>query len=258
MEVLFYAVFFMVGALLGAVVTGWRARQRQQDFDLLKRAQDRRIAELEQRPAADDVARQQSHWQQQMQQLEAALAHARTAHDQLQDSWPDREAAARQSALDELGQAQAVRTAQLNATLAEEHALLRQDIESLLGIVQVVERWHDELQVILVNNRELKSQNEEFARIVKNVVMLALNAAIEAARAGEHGRGFAVVADGVRNLALTSADVARQYQQNLHKNDLITTTTFQDMQASSNMIRNAVFGLRAAAGKIDAAMAAAG
>ncbi len=258
MEIGFYAASLLAGLLMGAVFTGWRARQRQQDFDLLRRAQDRRIAELESRPHPQDVAQQQRQWQQELDALQRALADAAATHAADEHAWAAREAAARQSVMDELGQQQAARAAQLNATLAEEHALLRQDIESLLGIVQVVERWHDELQVILVNNRELKSQNEEFARIVKNVVMLALNAAIEAARAGEHGRGFAVVADGVRNLALTSADVARQYQQNLHKNDLITTTTFQDMQASSNMIRNAVFGLRAAAAKIDAAMAAAG
>ncbi|MBB5192155.1 methyl-accepting chemotaxis protein [Silvimonas terrae] len=258
MEIGFYAAFLLAGLLIGAVFTGWRARQRQQDFDLLRRAQDRRIAELENRPNPQDVAQQQRQWQQELDTLHRALADAASARAADEHAWAGREAAARQSVMDELGQQYAARAAELNATLAEEHALLRQDIESLLGIVQVVERWHDELQVILVNNRELKSQNEEFARIVKNVVMLALNAAIEAARAGEHGRGFAVVADGVRNLALTSADVARQYQQNLHKNDLITTTTFQDMQASSNMIRNAVFGLRAAAAKIDAAMATAG
>nr|WP_246542805.1 methyl-accepting chemotaxis protein [Paludibacterium yongneupense] len=123
-------------------------------------------------------------------------------------------------------------------------------------MAHTVERWHDEMQAILANNRHLKEQNDGFARIVKNVVMLALNASIEAARAGEQGRGFAVVADGVRDLALTSAQLAQDYRSNLDKNDLVTITTFQDMQAGSKMIRTAVSGLGATSEKILAAIVA--
>nr|WP_255375041.1 MULTISPECIES: methyl-accepting chemotaxis protein [unclassified Oleiphilus] len=86
------------------------------------------------------------------------------------------------------------------------------------------------------HNAEMHHQNQEFFNIVKQIVILALNAAIEAARAGEHGKGFAVVADEVRSLAMRSQELSESYKENLNKNDFLTTTTFQDIQAGGKMI----------------------
>jgi methyl-accepting chemotaxis protein len=121
---------------------------------------------------------------------------------------------------------------------------LADSIDKLLGLIKTFERWHTDMNVLLIHNREMHERNDEFAAIVKQVVIVALNASIEAARAGEYGKGFAVVASEVRALANRAEALSNDYRNNLHKNDLITTTTFQDLQAGGKMIIGAVTELQ--------------
>jgi methyl-accepting chemotaxis protein len=121
---------------------------------------------------------------------------------------------------------------------------LADSIDKLLGLIKTFERWHTDMNGLIIHNREMHERNDEFAAIVKQVVIVALNASIEAARAGEYGKGFAVVASEVRALANRAEALSNDYRNNLHKNDLITTTTFQDLQAGGKMIIGAVTELQ--------------
>jgi methyl-accepting chemotaxis protein len=120
---------------------------------------------------------------------------------------------------------------------------LHTEISALLTLVKTFERWHADMNTLIIHNRAMHTKNDEFASIVKQVVIVALNASIEAARAGAQGRGFAVVADEMRTLATRAESLSSDYRKSLFENDLITTTTFQDLQAGGKMITGAVTGL---------------
>lgn len=117
---------------------------------------------------------------------------------------------------------------------------LADDIQSLMQVSRTFDRWNQSMDALLKHNDGMHRKNDDFALIVRQMVIVTLNASIEAARVGEAGRGFSVVADEMRSLASRANTLSIEYRESLYQNDLITTSTFQDMQASAKLIMGAM------------------
>ncbi len=96
-----------------------------------------------------------------------------------------------------MGNAQEARSMAEDASTATKKGV--ESMERLSKAIHNIKQSSDETAVIIKTIDEIAFQTN----------LLALNAAVEAARAGDAGKGFAVVAEEVRNLAIRSADAAR-------------------------------------------------
>jgi methyl-accepting chemotaxis protein len=234
-------IFFLLGILCSAAVIGWQAIRQ-------KKAMSKMISIEQAKAAEQDLQRIIQELQQEIEQQQHLLEQQQNAgHAEIHRLEKDHEQLVRQLA---------DKNSETNANALQSCDFLADTIDRLLGLIKTFERWHADMNVLITHNREMHNKNDEFASIVKQVVIVALNASIEAARAGEHGRGFAIVANEVRSLANRAEKLSLDYRSNLYENDLITTTTFQDLQAGGKMIIGAVIGLDLTNKKTKAALTA--
>jgi len=120
---------------------------------------------------------------------------------------------------------------------------LTQGVADIKTLAVAFERWHEDLILMTAQSRDLNVMGEDIARIARQLVMVSINAAIEAARAGEIARGFVVVAAEVKTQAQCAQALSGDMRKTLHKGELLTAATFQDVQAGGKMIMAAISGL---------------
>jgi len=241
-------MWLAAGCLLGGgsalAIAAWRAARRRAGEE------HARSQALAVRQAGDAAREAATALRERCAQLEAELAQAQRQFDDAAAEWQRR--------LEETGQDSEQRALQLGENTLHHARTQAEALRELQGIGKTFERWHADMSTLVAHNRSLHDKNDAFSQIVRKMVIVALNASIEAARAGVAGRGFDVVATEMRELSASAERLSRDYRTSLYENDLIATTTFQDMQAGGKMVINAAMGLELANRRIQAALGGGG
>ncbi|SDE23732.1 methyl-accepting chemotaxis protein [Paraburkholderia lycopersici] len=238
--------YLIEGAALVALAAGagvaWRGRTRKQARDAAhaqEAAHTAALAEAEARHAAheEEAAREHEALAAQIESLRAELAQRKSLADALEAALAS-ERAHRDDAM-------------------HHAARIASDAARLKSMSSTFERWHEQMISLMAENNDMHKKNQELSSIVSHVLIVSLNASIEAARAGAAGRGFSIVAGEVRSLATRSQELSKSYRDSLNRNDLITTATFQDIQAGGKMIAATLASVEASSNQLQVQLEAA-
>jgi methyl-accepting chemotaxis protein len=142
-----------------------------------------------------------------------------------------------------------------NADLLRRAEDLTRELAHLKTLALAFERWHEDMIHMTAQTRDMNDKGDDLAHIARQMIMISINAAIEAARAGDVARGFVVVAAEVKSQAQRVQTLSGDLNKNLRKTELMTTLTFQDIQAGGKLMMAVISGLELISKQLCAAIA---
>jgi methyl-accepting chemotaxis protein len=113
--------------------------------------------------------------------------------------------------------------------------LAEQSVHAVEAGNKAMVRMNEAMTSIMTSSQETSKIIKTIDEIAFQTNLLALNAAVEAAHAGDAGKGFAVVAEEVKNLALRSAEAAKNTNNLIEmatKNSQTGATIVEDVTKS--------------------------
>jgi methyl-accepting chemotaxis protein len=215
-------------------------------------------AEVPRRRSQDEISRLADSFRTMVESLNGVLGQVDDAVDQV-NSGAQQVAQASQS-LSQGSAEQASSLEEISASLNEINSQSNQNAESSTeasavakGALESAQKGNDQMQTLVSAMGRINESSDEITKVVKviddiafQINLLALNANVEAARAGKYGKGFAVVAEEVRNLAVRSAEAAKETTQMVETTIRNIQEGNQSAQATSEQLEDIVTG----AGKV--------